>query len=533
MTINKKLISSAMALVVSLGIVTQGSAVHADEQKIQLNETYETPSYIIENWEAPNDKELSKKEIAMAYIQENSKEFKLLNNADVSFEVTDETADEETGTHHVKLEQTYKGIPIYGADQTIALDKDNTVTSYFGQVVSDLNVKNEVNGTSISEEKAVDIFKRELENKIGEVNQYDGDIQTEPYIYEYEGTFYQTYLVTASTTNPKVGYWHYFIDATNGDIIDHFNAAHNVTAFGTGVFGDRKKFEAQAYEGMYRLFDETRGDGVVTYDNDTGVNLDILSVNKMFKDGSAVDAHANAQTTYDYYMDTFGRDSVDDNGQILISAVHVGDNWNNASWNGRQMSYGDGDGERFHPLAGGLDVAAHEMTHGVIQHTANLVYRDESGALNESLADIFGAMVDRDDWLIGEEIMADGTMALRSLEDPAALIERRTQAPYPDHWSLRYIGDLDNGGVHINSSINNKAAYLVSEGGEHYGVTVDGIGRDATEQIYYRALDLYLTSSSDFSMMRQAAIQAAGDLYGSNSDQAEAVEQAYNAVGVY
>ncbi|WP_176449707.1 M4 family metallopeptidase [Lentibacillus sp. CBA3610] len=528
---NKKLFSSAVALVVSLGIVTQSSAVHADEQKMQLNETYDTPSYIIKNWEAPEA--LSKKEIALAYIQENSEEFKLFNNTDVSFEVTDETADEETGTHHAKLKQTYKGIPVYGADQTIALEEDNTVTAYFGQVVSDLNVKNNVTDSPISEEKAVDIFKSELENKIGKVNQYDGDIQADRYIYEYEDTFYDTYLVTASTTNPEVGYWHYFIDAANGNIIDYFDATHNVTAFGTGVFGDRQKFEAQAYEGMYRLFDEMRGDGVVTYDNETGVNLDVVSINKMFKDGSAVDAHANAQTTYDYYMDTFGRDSVDDNGQILISAVHVGDNWNNASWNGRQMSYGDGDGERFHPLAAGLDVAAHEMTHGVIQHTANLVYRDESGALNESLADIFGAMVDRNDWLIGEEIMADGTMALRSLEDPAALTERRTQAPYPDHWSLRYTGDLDNGGVHINSSINNKAAYLMSEGGEHYGVTVDGVGREATEQIYYRALDLYLTSSSDFSMMRQAAIQAAGDLYGSNSDQVEAVEQAYNAVGVY
>lgn len=129
--------------------------------------------------------------------------------------------------------------------------------------------------------------------------------------------------------------------------------------------------------------------------------------------------------------------------------------------------------------------------------------------------------------------MADGTIGLRSMEDPAALIERRTQAPYPDHWSKLYTGDLDNGGVHINSSINNKAAYLMAEGGEHYGVEVDGVGRDATEQIYYRALNLYLTSSSDFSMMRQAAIEAASDLYGSNSDAVAAVEGAYDAVGVY
>src|SRR5690606_258430 len=140
----------------------------------------------------------------------------------------------------------------------------------------------------------------------------------------------------------------------------------------------------------------------------------------------------NAQITYDYFKRTFNRDSVDDNGQPLLSRVHVGENWANASWNGVYMSYGDGDGVRFHNLAAGLDVAAHEMSHGVVQHTANLIYRNESGALNESFADIFGAMVDRDDWIIGEDIMADGTIGLRSLEDPAVLIERRTAAPYPD-----------------------------------------------------------------------------------------------------
>src|SRR5699024_2375596 len=131
----------------------------------------------------------------------------------------------------------------------------------------------------------------------------------------------------------------------------------------------------------------------------------VTSVSKMFKDGAAVDAHANAQKTYDYYEDTFDRDSVDDNGQPLLSRVHVGDNWNNASWNGTYMSYGDGDGERFHSLAGALDVAAHEMTHGVIQHTSGLIYRNESGALNESIEDIFGVMFQRENGLM-EKILS-------------------------------------------------------------------------------------------------------------------------------
>src|SRR5699024_294605 len=127
---------------------------------------------------------------------------------------------------------------------------------------------------------------------------------------------------------------------------------------------------------------------------------------KKFNERAAVDAHENAQKTYDYYEYTFDRNYVDDNGQPLLSRVHVGDNWNNASWNGTYMSYGDGDGERFHNLAGALDVAAHEMTHGVVQHTSGLVYRNEPGALNESLADIFGVMVQRENWLMGEDIIA-------------------------------------------------------------------------------------------------------------------------------
>lgn len=530
MKINKALVSTALAFTVTFTAFPSSAPLAAEEYEISINKEYGTPSYIVEEWEAP--KKLSKSDAAIDYLHNNSDKFTIQQDDDKrGFSVESEHLDEETGKHYIRLNEEYNGVRLFGFEQVVTVDEDNNVTSYFGQVSSlEEDVKTIA---AITKKEAEAVFKGHLEKEIGKVGQFDGEISTEQYIYHHNDNYQLVYLVTASTTHPKVGFWHYFIDAENGNVIDHYNGAHEVTAFGTGVFGKRQMFEAEAVDNGFRLFDVTRGSGIVTYDNTGGRNVDVISRNKMFTDGSAVDAHANAQTTYDYFLDTFGRNSVDDRGQILISAVHVGTNWNNASWNGRQMSYGDGDGIRFHPLAAGLDVAAHEMSHGVIQHTANLIYRNESGALNESFADIFGAMVDRDDWLIGEDIMANGAIGLRSLEDPAALIENRTLAPYPDHWSKRYTGTLDNGGVHINSSINNKAAYLVSEGGTHYGVEVEGIGREATEQIYYRALDLYLTNSSNFSMMRQAAIQAAKDLYGENSSAVRAVEQAYNAVGVY
>jgi len=523
--VNKKVYSSILALSIGFGaFAVDGEAIHAQDTKVQFNEEYQTPSYIIDNWEAPD--EMNKQEIALSYLQEK------LGEVNGNFKIIKAEEDEQTETYHFKLQQLYNGIPVYGAEQTLAMDKNNTITSYFGTVVPNVDIKSTSKDTVQSKKLAKKRAIQAIEHNIGKVEEFDGEINAEPYIYEYEDKFYQTYLVTASTTEPEVGFWHYFIDPANGRIIDHFNAAVDVTAFGKGVFGNKQKFEALLTDNLYGMEDTTRGQGVLTYDASEEDMPLVTSVSKMFKDGAAVDAHANAQKTYDYYEKTFNRDSVDDNGQPLLSRVHVGDNWNNASWNGTYMSYGDGDGERFHNLAGALDVAAHEMTHGVVQHTSGLVYRNEPGALNESLADIFGVMVQRENWLMGEDIIADGTHALRSLEDPASLIESRTQKPYPDHYSKLYTGELDNGGVHINSSINNKAAHLTSEGGEHYGVEVEGVGREATEQIYYYATSHYLTPNSDFSAMKQAAIQSAVNLYGEDSAEKNAVEQAYNAVGI-
>jgi len=533
---NKKVISSAMALTVAFGVfATGGSAASAQESLIKYNSEYGTPSFMGETWAPKTKIGLSKRDIAFSYLGEKSQSFKLKGDVKKHFKVTEEQADKSTGTHHFRLIEQYNGIPIFGSDSTLALDENDNVKAFFGEVVPSLDDADINTVTAISDEDAITKAKAAIEKKIGKVEQYDGEATAEQFIYEFEGKFYNTYLVKASTVEPKVGYWHYFVDATNGNIVDHYNAAQEVTTFGYGVFNNKQAFEAQLIDGVYGLYDSTRGKGIVT-NNAKNANKLVTSPSKLFnQDGAAVDAHANAQKVYDYFFKTFGRNSVDDKGQQLISAVHVNTNWNNASWNGRQMSYGDGDGIAYHNFAGGLDVAAHEMAHGVTEHTANLVYRNLSGALNESMSDIFGSMVDRDDqeWLIGETIIKDGRKALRSMSNPAEIVDVRTESGFsPDHWSKRYTGTLDSGGVHINSSINNKAAYLISEGGSHYSVTVKGVGREATEQIYYRALSKYLTASSDFTMMRQAAIQAATDLYGASSKEVKAVQQAYTAVGV-
>ncbi|MGF9829491.1 M4 family metallopeptidase [Bacillus anthracis] len=524
------------------------SRTYAAEKKIQYNQKFHTPSYIGEEWKAPEG--LDKKETVFEYLKSKKDMFKLPGNMEKYFEIVTEEDDAEAETTHVKLIQKYNGVPVYGSDQTIALDKNNNVKAFFGQVIPNLENKNIPSTTSISENEAVNIAKAGIEKEMGKVDNYDG-IKKDLYVYEKDGKYYLSYLIKASVSKPEPGYWHYFIDATNGNIINKYNAVDHITGFGYGVLGNRQSFEIVQNEkkGVFHLFDGKRGNGVYTFDSrdlykqfydSTSQGLgytgyEIESKFKFFEDKAGVDAHVNAEKVYDYYKKTFNRNSYDNKGAKLRSVVHVGENWNNAGWNGVYMSYGDGDGKMFIPFSASLDVVAHELTHAVTEHTANLEYQDESGALNESLSDIFGVMVDRDDWETGEDIYTPDISgdAMRSLSDPSSIPNPLDPTEgYPDHYRIYYSTPFDNGGVHINSSINNKAAYLVSEGGWHYGVEVNGVGREATEKIYYRALTKYLTAKSNFKMMRQAAIQAAEDLYGKNSKEVQAVTKAYDAVGI-
>ncbi|MFZ0476777.1 MAG: M4 family metallopeptidase [Halobacillus sp.] len=551
----KKVVSSTLALTLALsGLGIGASSIHADESKVKMNEKYGTPSYIIENWKMPKFSSFTKQshsveDIALSYLNYQKDKFKLKGNSNENFKVLNTQKDKKTGTSHVRLTEQYKEVPIYGAHQTVTLNEEDEVKAFFGKVVPNMDEKGIDTKADITGDEAIETAKASIEKKIGEVKAYDAPPSSELFIYEFNGKFHLTYLVKASTSDPEPGYFHYFIDAKTGEIVDNYNAIDHVKAFGKGVLGNKEMFEVTLQEGDYYMFDETRGDGVHTFD---ALNMEpgwfnlfsqllgyhgeeVTSGHKYFNDAASVDAHKNAGIVYDYYKETFNRDSFDDNGAKLISSVHVGENWNNAAWNGVQMMYGDGDGETFIPLSGAVDVIGHELTHAVTDRSADLVYQDEPGALNESLSDILGAMVDRDDWWMGEDIYTpekegDG---LRSLKDPSKVPHPfYPDRGYPDHYSELYTGDLDNGGVHINSSINNKAAYLVSEGGTHYDVEVEGVGREATEQIYYRALTKYLTATSDFSMMRQAAIQSAVDLYGENSMEVSSVMQAYDAIGV-
>ncbi|MED1205760.1 M4 family metallopeptidase [Heyndrickxia acidicola] len=521
----------------------------------------------------------SKQDIVKAFLasQVTDKSARSLDSSTApagdQFKIISENTDSTTGTYHARTIEQYNGIPIYGSGQTVALDKNNNVYAFFGKTIKFQARSVIPTDPSISEDDAIDAAKKGVESQIGTVSRYDG-IDSQLTLYPYKGKYYLTYLVKLSTSVPAPGYYFYFVDATNGNVVNSFNAIDNaapattpVTAKGLDVFGKMQTFTAAQdpttkTDYLYGT-SPTNGVQIHTYTayhmpevsfellsglfGITGWEINTNSPSNFFYDPAAISAYINTSKVNDYYQKVFSRKSLDNKGMTLNSTVHVGTQWNNAAWNGKEMLYGDGDGVTLGSLSGGLDVTGHEMTHGVISNTANLTYQDESGAINESLADIFGEFIQinntgKADWQMGEDVYTPnipGDGGLRSFSDPASLKVSTTYMPsghYPDTYQDRYQGTLDNGGVHINSGINNKADYLICQGGTNNGITITGIGTSKAQQIYYRALTLYLTPSSGFHEMREAAIQAARDLYpdknGAPSQETQTVMDAYTSVGV-
>jgi Zn-dependent metalloprotease len=248
------------------------------------------------------------------------------------------------------------------------------------------------------------------------------------------------------------------------------------------------------------------------------------------------EAYSYSGSTYNFYRRILNRNSLDDHGMSLISSVHLERRLNNAFWTGEQMCYGDGDGRIFIRFTKSLDVVGHELTHGVITHTCNLVYANESGALNEHFADVFGSLVKqwskrqtvtRADWLIGAEIMGPETSAksLRTFRAGRAYENDPLLGtdPQPKHLKNKYTGSADNGGVHINSGIPNHAFYLVA-------MEIGGRAWERAGKIWYKTM-LKLTATSNFADMVESSVETAATQYGSGSKEHKAVVKAWQSVG--
>jgi Zn-dependent metalloprotease len=335
-----------------------------------------------------------------------------------------------------------------------------------------------------------------------------------------------------------------YVDAHDGFVI-HENAIikHATGTASTRYSGVRSIGTTfNSATSKYNLIDQTRGNGIETYNLNHGANYNAATqfgdsdnnwssaeYNNLNRDNAALDAHWGAMMTYDYFLLKHNRNSFDDHGAKIKSYVHYQTDYANAFWNGSHMTYGDGSAT-IGPLTT-LDVCAHEIGHAVCSATADLIYVGEPGAINEGLSDIWGASVEhfaapeKSTWEIGEEI----NVAIRSMSDPNSLDQPDT-----------YNGDLwvDGADVHTNSGILNHWYYLLVEGGSganDHGTSynVQGLGFETAANIVYRMESEYLTANSGYAEARIASVQAAADLYGSNSDEVVQTGNAWTAVGVY
>ncbi|TWT25730.1 M4 family metallopeptidase [Planomicrobium sp. CPCC 101110] len=483
-------------------------------------------------------------EIVRSYLAEKAKLYSIENPRAESFEIISETTD-ELGFTNLKLQQLYNGIPVAGSVLSAHIDKTGVLTAVSGNLVPVSLLETVGTSAFLPPAKAAAAVSADLAAKLGSAPKIVQAENPSLVIFVEAGKARLAYSSEVEFLDPEPGNMRYFIDAENAGILTAYNQIHQVdpvgkdaVAAGKGLRGDKKSVQTvKNGEGTF-LMDRTRGKGILTYD---GANLLELP-GKLWKDGdgvfnkaydgAAVDAHVYAGQTYDYFKTLHGRTSYDGKGARVISTVHYGTDYNNAFWSGSQMVYGDGDGILFSPLSGSLDVVAHELTHAVTASTANLVYQGDSGAINESISDVFGALVEghygkRPDWLIGEDIYTPKQKgdALRSLADP-------TVQGQPDHYTKIYRGTDDYGGVHINSGIGNKAAFLMANGGTHYSVTVEGIGAGKTGKVLYRTLSQYLTPNTTYRQYQAAAVQAATDLYGASSKEVASVKAAFAAVGL-
>lgn len=471
---------------------------------------------------------------AIQFLEENKAIFNL-KDAVNSFKAAKLEKD-DLGFTHVKLNQIINGVPVQGKEVIVHYDKNGVVTAVNGEVESSITSLTALGNRTVSSEEAVGIAKAQFK--------FDALTETpkaEDQVIIKDGAAYGVYKVNIRFSEQTIGNYSVYVEKTSGKVLDtqdNIKYAGAVTGTGTLVNGQSKSLNLYYTGTTYQMKDTTKAmTGTInTYTENNGTTQPgtlITSSSTTMSDRAGNSAHYYAGVVYDFYKNIFNRNSIDNAGMSIISSVHYSSAYNNAFWDGSQMVYGDGDGSQFTYLSGDLDVVGHEMTHGVTERTANLTYSYQSGALNESMSDVLGVLIETydkynvkgggtwtfnsADWVVGDDVYTPGTSgdALRSLANPTLYNQPANMSGYVNTTS-------DNGGVHTNSGIPNKAAYLVAQ----------SIGNEKTARIYYRGLTTYFTSSTDFTGARSGLIQAATDLYGAGSAEVTAVQNAFASVGI-
>ncbi|MFF4503825.1 M4 family metallopeptidase [Streptomyces sp. NPDC001401] len=458
------------------------------------------------------------------------------------------------GTVHTRYERTYAGLPVLGGDLVVATKsgKTESVTKATKSAIKVASLKPQIT-TAKAEKQALTAAKAAGSDKTSADKArkvvWAGSGKPVLAIETVVGG-----LQDDGTPNAL----HVITDAATGKKLFEYQAVENATGTGKTLYSGTVSLTTNLSGSTYQLYDTTRG-GHKTYNlkhtSSSGTGTLFTDSDNVWGTGAAsssttdqtaaADATYGAQETWDYYKATFGRSGIKNDGVGAYSRVHYGSSYVNAFWDDDCfcMTYGDGDSNT-HPLTS-LDVAGHEMTHGVTANTAGLDYSGESGGLNEATSDILGGVgvefyannsSDKGDYLIGEkiDINGDGT-PLRYFDKPSK------DGGSADSWSSS-VGNLD---VHYSSGVANHFFYLLAEGsgsktinGVSYnsptsnGSTVTGIGRDKALQIWYKALTEQFTSTTNYKAARTGTLAAAASLYGSSSTEYKTVAAAWSAVNV-
>ena len=457
---------------------------------------------------------------------------------------------DELGYSHDQFQQYYRNIKVEGATYTIHA-RNNTIETLSGEYKGIVGLSVVPSQTA---EQALQMAMQHVGASI-----YAWDERVNKGYPGYSKPTGELVIIGGSDgdkTGPRLA-WKFdiyaatplyrayiYIDAQNGKFLYENLRIHqaNAPVTGTTLYNGTVSFTADYTGSYYRLFQTASGGGVQTYSlgntTDYTKAAEVTSSTTSFTgDPTANQAHYGAEKTYDYFKTQHNRNSYDNAGAPIKSYVHYSVNYVNAFWDGSRMTYGDGDvSQGYKPLVS-LDICGHEIAHGVTEYAANLTYSYESGALNESFSDIFGEAVEyyakgTNDWLMSCDIGATGCGAFRSMAQPNLYGDPDTYKG--TNW---YSGSGDNGGVHINSGVQNKWFYILVNGesgtndlGNSYSVT--GLGWTKAAKIAYRNLTVYLTASSGFAAARTGAIQSAVDLFGAGSPEVVATTNAWYAVGV-
>lgn len=442
---------------------------------------------------------------------------------------------DDLGKTHVRMNQVFNGIPVFGGQLITHLDGEvvKQISGRTFKEARDVSTKPRINAA-----QAIQAARAALGYTGEFAKQPEAQLVVLPLeVIENSGRAgatltYQVELLIMDGT-PATARHQYFVDARDGSIVWHFNSMD--TGTGYSLYSGTVSIDTlQVQINKFRLTSSGRG-YMSALDAATGGFFEDPdnywgNFSTSNRQTAGVDAHFAQSKTWDYYANVHGRVGINNNGYQMYSYVHYGGAYNNAFWNGSATYFGDGDGSYFKPLVS-VDVVAHETTHGLTQHTANLTYSGESGGSNESFSDIFGTAVEfytgiNPDYNIGEDCFTPFTSgdALRYMSNP------RADGVSIDHYSQYYPG-ID---VHYSSGIQNNAFYLLAQGGTNptSGISVNGIGRNGAEWIFYRALTVYLTPSANFIAVRDATWSAAADIYGVGSPQYNSTIYAWCAVGV-